>query len=136
MASKEWRQKNPEKARAASQRQREKSPEKALSAGRKYRLKRTPEQHERDKRASQAWHYKTHYGMTLDDYYKRLEAQGGHCALCPRTPDQERHGKLHVDHDHTTGRVRGLLCLPCNHALGILGDNEAGLLHALAYIRD
>lgn len=48
------------------------------------------------------------------DYLRLLAEQGGHCALCPSTPKNRR---LHADHDHKTGRVRGLLCHRCNRAL-------------------
>ena len=53
-------------------------------------------------------------GVTPADYDRLLAAQGGHCALCPNTPKSRR---LHVDHDHRTGAVRGLLCYRCNRAL-------------------
>lgn len=55
-----------------------------------------------------------HLGITDEAYTRLLEAQGGHCALCPNTPKTRR---LHVDHDHHTGEVRGLLCYRCNRAL-------------------
>jgi hypothetical protein len=78
---------------------------------------------------------KHRYGITQADYERLLTKQGGHCALCFRTPDQDRTGKLHVDHDHATGKVRGLLCHRHNHGLGMLGDNEEGLLATLKYLR-
>ena len=53
-------------------------------------------------------------GITDALYLEMLERQGGHCALCPATPKTRR---LHVDHDHKTGEVRGLLCHRCNRAL-------------------
>ncbi len=53
-------------------------------------------------------------GVTDADYERLLTAQGGHCALCPTKPKSRR---LHVDHDHATGKVRGLLCYRCNRAL-------------------
>jgi hypothetical protein len=53
-------------------------------------------------------------GVTDDEYARLLAAQDGHCALCPNTPKTRR---LHVDHDHATGRVRGLLCFRCNKFL-------------------
>ncbi len=48
------------------------------------------------------------------EYAALLEAQGGHCALCLSPPRTRR---LHVDRDHTTGQVRGLLCMRCNRNL-------------------
>lgn len=58
------------------------------------------------------------YGITLDQYEKMLKDQGGVCFLCHQLPYNSRHKKLHVDHDHETGRVRGLLCFVCNRGLG------------------
>jgi hypothetical protein len=53
-------------------------------------------------------------GVTDEQYERLLAAQGGHCALCPSTPKTRR---LHVDHDHRTGLVRGLLCHRCNRGI-------------------
>jgi hypothetical protein len=78
---------------------------------------------------------KRKYGITPEDYERMLLFQGSHCALCDRTEEDERHKRLNVDHCHETGKIRGLLCTPHNHALGWLGDGEAGLLRALAYIK-
>lgn len=78
---------------------------------------------------------KKKYGITVQEYDKILTAQGGHCFFCDRTPDQERYGVLNVDHDHSTGRVRGLLCMTHNRALGVFGDNEEGLIKALSYVQ-
>lgn len=52
--------------------------------------------------------------MSDEQYERLLAAQGGHCALCPATPKTRR---LHVDHEHRTGLVRGLLCMKCNRWL-------------------
>jgi hypothetical protein len=71
---------------------------------------------------------KAKYGMTLEEYDLLLAQQGGRCALCPRETN------LHIDHDHTTGRVRGILCIKCNHALGVLGDDLPGLDRATSYL--
>jgi hypothetical protein len=60
--------------------------------------------------------YRSRLGLTLDDYNRLLEAQGGVCAICGGKPKTRR---LHVDHDHKSGTVRGLLCFTCNrHVLG------------------
>jgi DNA-directed RNA polymerase subunit RPC12/RpoP len=52
------------------------------------------------------------YGITLEEYRVILAFQGGVCAVCRRPPVNR---PLHVDHDHVTRRVRGLLCYDCNH---------------------
>jgi hypothetical protein len=63
-------------------------------------------------------------GATDADYVRILEAQDGHCALCPSEPKTRR---LHFDHDHRTGKVRGLLCHRCNRALGTWCNSEWAL---------
>lgn len=54
------------------------------------------------------------YGLSWEEYLLLLEGQDGVCAICHQPSDRE----LHVDHDHLTGRVRGLLCGRCNTGLG------------------
>ena len=77
------------------------------------------------------------YGMTIEQYDIMLRAQEGRCAIC-RTDKPKGHGgkTFHVDHDHTTGRVRGLLCSPCNSGLGHLGDDPDRIRAALAYLEE
>lgn len=74
------------------------------------------------------------YGITLADYERMLAEQGGHCAICTATVADARATALHVDHDHTTGRVRGLLCTNCNKGLGHLGDDPVRLHRAVEYL--
>lgn len=77
---------------------------------------------------------KTRYDLTPEAYAGLLQTQGGACAVCRRAPTPgEDH--LHVDHDHATGVVRGLLCFTCNVGLGNFEDNETWLETALAYLR-
>jgi hypothetical protein len=73
------------------------------------------------------------YGITTEEYNALFEEQRGLCKLCNNKERGTR--RLSVDHDHATGRVRGLLCVRCNSALGTLGDNVEGLERALAYVR-
>lgn len=56
-------------------------------------------------------------GLTLDQWNTMLANQEGRCKLCPNTKG-DRRSNLHIDHCHKTGRIRGLLCAPCNLALG------------------
>jgi hypothetical protein len=74
------------------------------------------------------------YGITHADYEQLLTKQGGHCALCDRTPEMEYYGKLAVDHDHVADRVRGLLCMQHNQALGKLGDTVESIRKVLEYL--
>lgn len=70
------------------------------------------------------------YGITGDEYAAMLLRQGG-CAICGET----RHRKqMHIDHDHSTGQVRGILCFKCNVGLGNFGDSAENLRAALAYL--
>lgn len=78
------------------------------------------------------WRFKNRYGITPAQYDVWFAHQGGACALCGSPPGSKA---LCVDHDHETGRVRGLLCLQCNSALGKLGDSVASLKRALAYVQ-
>lgn len=70
------------------------------------------------------------YGISAEKYEAMKAAQHGACAICRRQED----GALHVDHDHTTGSVRQLLCLQCNVVLGASRDSPDILRAALAYL--
>jgi hypothetical protein len=80
-------------------------------------------------------HLKRMYGMTPEQYSELLLKQGGTCALCPARTGKASGGYLFVDHDHRTGNVRGLLCVSCNTALGLLGDDPEHLTRALRYLQ-
>ena len=79
------------------------------------------------------------YGITLTEYERLLEKQHHRCAICGGEGflmDKNRHRiKLVVDHNHSTGEVRGLLCHNCNRALGLLHDDENSLRKALSYLQ-
>lgn len=69
---------------------------------------------EKQSRYMKDYHLKRKYGISQEEYDAMLINQNGGCALCDRTPEEEGR-QLAVDHDHTTGKVRGLLCWWCNH---------------------
>lgn len=75
------------------------------------------------------------FGMTLEEYDDLLVNQGGGCAICDKTPE-ENGKRLAVDHDHETGEIRGLLCSTCNHALGLMREDPDLLQEAADYLRD
>lgn len=76
------------------------------------------------------------YGLLPEDYLVMLNAQGGECALahCHRKPEDELHGRLHVDHCHATGEIRGLLCFSHNAMLGQAQDRAELLRDAVEYL--
>lgn len=69
------------------------------------------------------------YGLSETDYYEILQRQGGLCAICRRKTET-----LHIDHDHRTGRIRGLLCFHCNSGIGKFGDSIDTLESAIRYL--
>lgn len=75
------------------------------------------------------------YGITAADYERMLADQGGACAICGSTDHKSSRTKYFaVDHDHTTGEVRGVLCHSCNKGLGLLQDNPKVLKAAASYL--
>ena len=70
-----------------------------------------------------------HYGITLADYDEMMNEQGNKC-VCGATRGRSNKEALHVDHDHNTGLIRGLLCHRCNRAIGLVDDPAS--LRALA----
>jgi hypothetical protein len=74
------------------------------------------------------WHLKKKYGLTERELAAMMAAQGGRCVICLAGPAE------HVDHDHTTGAVRGILCSGCNTGLGNFGDDLFRLIGAMNYL--
>lgn len=73
-------------------------------------------------------------GATEELYNELYEIQQGCCAIC--NEPEEKLSWLCIDHDHNTGRVRGLLCPSCNRGIGLLQDNPKFLLKAAKYIEE
>ena len=77
------------------------------------------------------------FGITTFEYNQMLEEQGGVCAICHQKETFTMKGVTHslaIDHDHLTGRVRGLLCRACNQTLGLMKDNIENLQKAIRYL--
>ena len=71
------------------------------------------------------------YDITQEEYARMYEEQGGRCKICGAKKDV-----LHVDHCHTTGKVRGLLCRHCNVGIGQMRDNVEILRSAITYLQE
>ena len=127
--SRRWREANPERMQELQRQHRERNAdvlrersrvwylnnkERASATGRRLKLKK--------------------YGLTEESYQALLRAQEGRCAICATDQPLRCRSLLYVDHCHTTGTVRGLLCHPCNAAIGLLKDDPALLAKAAAYL--
>ena len=74
--------------------------------------------------------YDRRYGISYEVYEEMVAAQGGRCLICRRKK------RLQVDHDHTSGVVRGLLCGSCNKGLGSFKDDVRALKRAINYLME
>ena len=72
------------------------------------------------------------YGLTPACYDLMFEAQNGVCAICSQPPPDGKN--LHIDHDHSTGKVRSLLCTKCNTAIGLFDDDTSRMMNAIQYL--
>lgn len=112
---------------------------------------RTPEQLARHRLAVKAWAARPEnkakrklqartrekyqkYGMTEEAYKSMLGTQRGVCAICGGINDNG--WELYIDHDHATGKVRGLLCHKCNVSLGLTGEKISTLENMIKYLNE
>lgn len=123
--AKRYRELHPDKAKEYKQKHREELLAYAREYNKTYRLTHTQRERSADRQL------RSKYGISLDDYNRMLEEQGGGCAICGKTPSNRR---LHVDHDHKTGKVRGLTCYKCNVGLGYFGDDPERTRRATEYL--
>jgi hypothetical protein len=109
-SSRKWRKKNAAKLKA-----RESLRKRDADKIKRYTLKRT-------------------YGVTLEWFQATLAAQDKRCAICNREFGDSREESPRVDHNHSTGAVRGVLCNKCNRAIGFFDENLNALRSAIAYL--
>lgn len=76
---------------------------------------------------------KQRFGITLEEYNKIFSSQGGCCKICG-THQKDFEKSLFVDHNHKTGKIRGLLCSRCNAAIGMMKENCDWLKNAIDYL--
>lgn len=85
--------------------------------------------------SSRHYHLMRRYGISAEEVEGLLRKQGGVCSICQEVPSQVLKIPWHVDHDHVTGKVRGILCHSCNTGIGNLNDDPEILERALIYLR-
>lgn len=143
--AKKWREENKEKMRAYRAVYRERNRELLaqkrnawLAANREHILerKRIWYRENKEKSVASARHsyYTRKYGITPEEAVAMFEAQGSVCKICKSdTPGSSKN--WHVDHCHSTGKVRGILCNHCNLMLGYAKDNQQILCAAIEYLQ-
>lgn len=145
-----WRAKNPDRVKAAQQRYREanrdriRQYQKSAVAVERDRLRaQTPERKAQVREYHKRYYAENRnkilarskerrfaqYALTRSAFAAMLDTQNNKCAICQTTPKV-----WNIDHDHKTGKVRGLLCNPCNIAIGLLKDSPQFCLLAAKYL--
>lgn len=144
----QYRQRNPEQRRDTNLRYYDANRERRNKAAR--RSQSTPEakekakewrrrnaekmrEYQKDYRDRTRWaRMEKQYGITMADYARLVDDQNGKCPICQAPLETVA---IHIDHCHTSGRVRGLLCPTCNQALGLLREDVHIAARAVAYLR-
>lgn len=131
----QWRKDNPELSAQQAKDRYQRDPTATAERVKKWQ-KSHPEQWQRIQRSARL----RRYGLTIEDYDSLHSSQEGSCAICESEDPKAKNGSqknldFAVDHSHTTGMVRGLLCNPCNTGLGGFRDSSELLERAIAYLR-
>jgi hypothetical protein len=96
---------------------------------------KNPKHREKVKEEKRVYFRSEKYGISRDDFGRMLASQNGVCAICGKSREERGHKRdFHVDHDHKTNRVRGILCHQCNLMLGNCNDDVDILRRAIQYI--
>lgn len=137
--AREWRKRNPEKAAAHAKKTRIKNWEKVKARqkewgekNKKHRAKKAREWYGENKERIRNLYLVRLFGVTLKEYNMMLDKQNGGCAICGGKAGKK---SFAVDHDHKSGKVRGLLCGSCNVGIGHFRDDPELLEKAIKYIR-
>jgi hypothetical protein len=86
----------------------------------------------KEKQSQRAAHLKKKFGISTEEYEALLVTQNGVCAVCRNSCPSGR--RLAIDHCHVTGKIRGLLCTPCNTAIGLAKEDTLRLRALIDYI--
>ena len=132
-----WKHKNAKKIKEASATWRKKNHEKRKLLAAVWRAKNRDKLREKARRRNRekpaiklAWNL-AQYGLTIESHAELMKQQNGLCAVCGKQPGKKRFA---IDHDHRSGKNRGLLCTSCNTGLGLFLDNPMLLREAANYL--
>lgn len=142
-ASKKWKQANKDKVSAYQKEWRGKNKDKMkqyMQEWREANKENIQEYNSRWKQANPDYsidkHLKQQYGISIKEYCEMLEKQNFRCAICNTHESEALRSKLFVDHCHSTGKIRSLLCHNCNTALGHTKEDINRLEAMIAYIKE
>lgn len=126
-AQREYNQRNRDRLNALRREQRAKKGDMHRAYERDYRATRADIMREQERARR--------YNMTVDELRELFDSHDGTCGICGgNDPHDGRWGQWSVDHCHSTGRVRGILCGKCNKSIGLMADDPARLRAAAAYL--
>jgi hypothetical protein len=142
---KAWREENPEKMKVAHQRWNATHKEQNKQTQKEYRQKNRSRVRKwkdewyhnnlnKGREMHRRYYYKRKYGITPNDYERMIQEREGKCDLCGKPIERTKYQPC-IDHDHETGKIRGLLHTNENKALGLLEDNPELLTKALDYLK-
>lgn len=134
-----YRKENPEKTKELVNRWHKENPDRASKNNRLWYARNA----EAVKERSAVWQrenpekvrsreLKKKYGLSVEKFNAMLSDQGGACKICKKQAQKNKN--LSVDHCHTSNRIRGIICQPCNMALGMVKDNVGVLRSMIAYV--
>jgi Recombination endonuclease VII len=131
-SNKSWKAANPEKVKANAKLYRERHKAELYEKYKEWERESKRKDPEAYKAKTRRTNLKKAYGITIVEWDRMFAAQNGVCAIChrPETTGQ----RLSVDHNHKTGKVRGLLCHRCNRGMGVMGDDPLILRSAAHYL--
>lgn len=136
-----WKQLNKEKVKASKKAWDERNKEHKAAYKKEWDAKNVDKRkanNEKFKKTNPLYHVEKHlkssYGISLEDYNFLLQQQQFKCQCCGIEAEKAQRGKLFVDHCHTNGAIRGLLCQQCNTALGMVKDNVETLYKLASYL--
>jgi hypothetical protein len=136
--TKKWRRENREKAIRSTVAWRARNPEKAVIAAKKSHATARKRYHS-DASYRLSYAFKgllARHGITQKAYEEKIAQQGHRCAICRNASSGTKRLLFCVDHDHDTGKIRGLLCITCNTGIGALKDDPRVLEAAIRYLKE
>lgn len=138
--SREWRKKNPEKAKQKTYEWRKKNPERMKQQRKVWYITKGKQRYNDRIEQIRNRTLQRRYGITLDEAKEIFESQNHKCKICGRElklyGSKNAEDTAHIDHNHTTGQVRGILCSSCNTGLGKFYDNPVFLQAAIDYLNN